>query len=47
MTPTTETKRSNPQSLIATGKIKVFKADDEGRVLLDENDPDDLEWLEE
>jgi hypothetical protein len=29
------------------GKIKVFKTDNEGRVILDRNNPDDLEWLED
>jgi hypothetical protein len=47
MTPATEVKKPSLQSLIESGKIKMFKTDDEGRVLLDENDPDDLEWLED
>ncbi|ADU92852.1 hypothetical protein [Geobacillus sp. Y412MC52] len=47
MTPATEIKKPSLQSLIESGKVKVFQTDDEGRVLLNPDDPDDLEWFED
>jgi len=42
-----EIKNSGLQSLMENGKIKMFKTDDEGRIVLNKYDPDDLEWLED
>lgn len=44
---TPEIKNSGLQSLMENGKIKIFKTDDEGRIVLNRYDPDDLEWLED
>lgn len=46
-TPVVETKKSCIKELIESGKVELFKVDDEGKVILDPNNPDHREWLEE
>ncbi|MDE1421893.1 hypothetical protein ABE325_21575 [Bacillus licheniformis] len=45
--PVLESSKERIQRLLATGAVRGFRSDDDGKILINPNDPKEKEWMED
>ncbi|MBU5262081.1 hypothetical protein [Bacillus atrophaeus] len=45
--PVLESSKERIQRLLATGTVRGFRSDEDGKILINPNDPKEKEWMED